>query len=147
MSGEELTTSVWKSERVGGRFFVLASGQLSMSDGCQREPSSSLPSTKSGIISRPKMGHPDQLPYIITWQDLVEDPPSWLKPFLAPRPPEPKRILAFQGTEKKENKKSLTQPSVPLYRVLQGGTEEELIFPPLYNPPRMLEEHHPPPLG
>ncbi|XP_053075448.1 protein chibby homolog 3 isoform X5 [Acinonyx jubatus] len=147
MSGEELTTSVWKSERVGGRFFVLASGQLSMSDGRQREPSSSLPSTKSGIISRPKMGHPDQLPYIITWQDLVEDPPSWLKPFLAPCPLEPKRILALQGTEKKENKKSLTQLSAPLYPVLQGGTEEELIFPPPYNPPRMLEEHHPPPLG
>ncbi|XP_053073047.1 uncharacterized protein LOC128314490 [Acinonyx jubatus] len=96
------------------------------------------------IISQPKAGHLDQLPYIITWQDLVEDPPSWLKPFLAPLPPEPKPILALQGTKKK---KSLTQPSAPLYPVLQGGTEEELIFPPLYNPSRMPEEHHPPPPG
>ena len=46
---------------------------------------------------------------IITWQDLVEDPPSWLKPFLASLPLEPKPILALQGTEKRENKKSLTR--------------------------------------
>ena len=81
------------------------------------------------IISQPKMGHLDQLPYIITWQDLVEDPPSWLKPFLTLLPPEPKPILALQETEKR---KRLTQPSAPLYPVLQGGTEEELIFPPPY---------------
>lgn len=36
------------------------------------------------IVSQPKKGHPNQLPYIITWQDLVEDPPYWLKPFLPP---------------------------------------------------------------
>ncbi|XP_049502361.1 uncharacterized protein LOC125933386 [Panthera uncia] len=71
-------------------------------------------------------------------------PLSWLKPFLAPLPPEPKPILALQGTKKK---KSLIQPSAPLYPVLQGGTEEELIFPPPYNPSRMPEEHHPPPPG
>ena len=71
-------------------------------------------------------------------------PPSWLKPFLAPLPPEPKPILALQGTKKKKN---LIQPSAPLYPVLQGGTEEELIFPPPYNPSRMPEEHHAPPPG
>lgn len=26
-------------------------------------------------------GHPDQVPYIIVWQDLVQNPPSWVKPF------------------------------------------------------------------
>ena len=39
-------------------------------------------------------------------------PPSWLKPVLAPLPPEPKPILALQGTKKKKN---LIQPSAPLY--------------------------------
>lgn len=53
------------------------------------------------VISRPEKGHLDQFPYIVTWQDLVEDPPSWLKPFLAPRPLEPRPILALQRTEKK----------------------------------------------
>ena len=27
-------------------------------------------------------GHPDQTPYILVWQDLVENPPAWLKPFV-----------------------------------------------------------------
>lgn len=26
--------------------------------------------------------HPDQEPYILTWQDLAEDPPPWVKPWL-----------------------------------------------------------------
>ena len=27
-------------------------------------------------------GHPDQVPYVMVWQDLVENPPKWLKPFV-----------------------------------------------------------------
>ncbi|KAK1346846.1 hypothetical protein QTO34_000706 [Cnephaeus nilssonii] len=99
------------------------------------------------IISQPKKGHPNQLPYIITWQDLVEDPSSWLKPFLSPRPPEPKPILALEEMEKVKEKKDLTPPSEPLYPVLQGGTEEELIFPPPYHPPRSSQGGSPPPPG
>ncbi|XP_048654625.1 pollen-specific leucine-rich repeat extensin-like protein 2 isoform X1 [Marmota marmota marmota] len=30
--------------------------------------------------------HPDQQPYILTWQDLCESPPPWVKPFLVPAP-------------------------------------------------------------
>ncbi|XP_015355555.2 proline-rich receptor-like protein kinase PERK9 [Marmota marmota marmota] len=30
--------------------------------------------------------HPDQQPYILTWQDLCESPPPWVKPFLVPSP-------------------------------------------------------------
>lgn len=26
-------------------------------------------------------GHPDQIPYVIVWQDLVQDPPPWVKPW------------------------------------------------------------------
>ncbi|KAG3293000.1 hypothetical protein H1C71_014486 [Ictidomys tridecemlineatus] len=29
-------------------------------------------------------GHPDQQPYILTWPDLCEFPPMWIKPFLIP---------------------------------------------------------------
>lgn len=32
-------------------------------------------------------GHPNQVSYIITWESLVVDPPSWVKPFLSPVPP------------------------------------------------------------
>ncbi|XP_040833645.1 lysine-rich arabinogalactan protein 19-like [Ochotona curzoniae] len=35
-------------------------------------------------------GHPDQLPYILVWEDLVVNPPPWAQPFLiAPCPPPP----------------------------------------------------------
>ncbi|KAK1337341.1 hypothetical protein QTO34_001967 [Cnephaeus nilssonii] len=30
----------------------------------------------------PKAGHPDQQPYILVWQDLAQNPPSWARPFL-----------------------------------------------------------------
>ncbi|XP_070271982.1 uncharacterized protein [Myotis yumanensis] len=29
-------------------------------------------------------GHSDQEPYILVWQDLCENPPAWVKPFLPP---------------------------------------------------------------
>ena len=30
-----------------------------------------------------KEGHTDQAPYILLWQDLVENPPPWMSPFLS----------------------------------------------------------------
>jgi hypothetical protein len=70
-----------------------------------------------------KPGHPDQVPYIVTWQILVEDPPDWLKLLLLPRSPKP-AILTLQEDEQWKNE---TKPSAPLYPVLQGGTEEYLL--------------------
>ncbi|XP_055466009.1 uncharacterized protein LOC129679111 [Psammomys obesus] len=32
-------------------------------------------------------GHPDQIPYIVTWEALAREPPSWVKPFVTPSPP------------------------------------------------------------
>lgn len=33
-------------------------------------------------------GHPDQVPYILIWEDLVRNPPVWVKPFISgPSPP------------------------------------------------------------
>lgn len=31
--------------------------------------------------------HPDQVPYIVTWENLARDPPSWVRPFLPPPHP------------------------------------------------------------
>ena len=31
-------------------------------------------------------GHPGQVPYVMVWQDLVENPPKWLKPFVHKTP-------------------------------------------------------------
>jgi hypothetical protein len=42
-------------------------------------------------------GHPDQYPYILMWQTLVEDPPSWLQPFIHESPADRPTILAMSG--------------------------------------------------
>lgn len=49
-------------------------------------------------------GHPDQVPYVIVWQDLVQNPPPWVKPWagglsgmtvaVAETKPKPARPLA-----------------------------------------------------
>jgi hypothetical protein len=38
-------------------------------------------------VLRPgSLGHPDQVPYIVTWKNLVEDSPSWIKSLSFLRP-------------------------------------------------------------
>ena len=34
----------------------------------------------------PHRGHPDQVPYIITWESLALDPPPWVAPFVTKKP-------------------------------------------------------------
>uniref|UniRef100_A0A8C6YUC6 Core shell protein Gag P30 domain-containing protein n=1 Tax=Nothoprocta perdicaria TaxID=30464 RepID=A0A8C6YUC6_NOTPE len=41
---------------------------------------------KRKILSPGQGGHPDQIPYIIVWEDLVEKPPEWLRPFISHKP-------------------------------------------------------------
>ena len=90
-------------------------------------------------------GHPDKTPYILVWQDLVRNPPEWLKPFvLAPsKPPKPPRpssltptslnpqVLVMKASEEKEEKrpKPVFQESSSLYPNLID-LETELFPPP-----------------
>jgi hypothetical protein len=47
------------------------------------------------VINRPSLhGHPDQYSYVLMWQTLVEDPPSWLQPFIHGAPTDWPAILA-----------------------------------------------------
>ena len=55
-------------------------------------------------------GHPDQTPYILVWQDLVENPPAWLRPFI-PQPftsPSPTssipQVLVVETSKEEEHK-------------------------------------------
>lgn len=41
----------------------------------------SLVLTVKRIIFQEIGGHPDQIPYISVWQDLVQNPPPWVKPW------------------------------------------------------------------
>ena len=61
-------------------------------------------------------GHPDQVPYVMVWQDLVENPPKWLKPFVH-KPPSSSnsQVLVMETppeeTKKKEDPKPVFQES------------------------------------
>jgi hypothetical protein len=37
------------------------------------------------IVFQNPGGHPDKVPYILVWQDLVQNPPLWLKPWTTGR--------------------------------------------------------------
>uniref|UniRef100_UPI000B5409E0 proline-rich receptor-like protein kinase PERK2 n=1 Tax=Ictidomys tridecemlineatus TaxID=43179 RepID=UPI000B5409E0 len=47
----------------------------------------SILQVKSRIFIQGPQGHPDQIPYIITWGDLASKPPSWVAPFSPPKSP------------------------------------------------------------
>ncbi|CAD7668002.1 unnamed protein product [Nyctereutes procyonoides] len=55
-------------------------------------------------------GHSDQVPYILIWQDMIENPPLWLKPFFTPQ-------------------------TAPLCPVFQDSSPEHLILPLPYQAP------------
>lgn len=40
---------------------------------------------KAVIFRNKPDSHPDQVPCILVWQDMIENPPPWLKPFLPPK--------------------------------------------------------------
>lgn len=53
-------------------------------------------------------GHPDQVTYILTWEDLVRHPPPWLCPFILPTGTSPTAICAVK------EKKILATPDMDL---------------------------------
>ena len=44
---------------------------------------------KEKVMAPDPWGHPSQVPYVVVWQDLIEDPPEWLKPFVHKLPDSP----------------------------------------------------------
>ena len=76
--------------------------------GWPREGTLSLPTiraVKEKVLAPSPSGHPDQTPYILVWQDLVENPPAWLKPFISPSPPSPPtRYLSWRHLKRKSIK-------------------------------------------
>ena len=67
------------------------------------------------------------------WEDLILHPPPWVKPFLPQQGFSTAQVLVtLIGKNLKDPKEP--EPTVPLYPILQGGTEEELLFPPPYQP-------------
>ena len=72
------------------------------------------------IIFRLRIGHPDQVPYIIVWENIIVHRPPWVTSFLPQQELSTTRVLVTRvGGNLKEPRK--TGPTVPLYPILQGG--------------------------
>lgn len=82
------------------------------------------------VIFNPKFGHLEQIPYVVVWVNLLEDLPSWHKLFLSRQQEE---VLSSATKKPKDIKEEILDhpsSSAPLvYQALQGGKEEEIIFP------------------
>ena len=85
-------------------------------------------------------GHLDQVPYVMVWQDLVEDPPRWLKPFIQPPSSSNSQVLVMKTPPPGENQKErgpktslsgifLSKPDRP-----RNGDEASAICALLANP-------------
>ena len=71
--------------------------------GWPREGNFHLPiilQVKTMIFRDKPDGHSDQVPYILIWQAMIENPPPWLKPFLPPKAG-PTEILALQKAKRR----------------------------------------------
>ena len=68
--------------------FCSASGLPSKLDGLQKGPFNRplYRTVKKRIMAPEPWGHLDQVPYVMVWQDLVENPLKWLKPFVQKLP-------------------------------------------------------------
>ncbi|CAK7315349.1 Gag polyprotein [Vulpes lagopus] len=82
---------------------------------------------KTVILTDKLDGHSDQVPYILICQDMMENPPPWLKPFLPPKAG-PTENLALQKAKKEMD----PMPEAPLHPVFQDSSPKDLILPPPY---------------
>ena len=75
-----------------------------------------IQAVKERVLTPSPAGHPDQTPYILVLQDLVRNPPEWLKPFVlappkpscpsSPTPTSPSpQVPVMKSSEEKEEKK------------------------------------------
>ncbi|XP_073075449.1 uncharacterized protein [Manis javanica] len=95
------------------------------------------------IISRPgPEGHPDQLPYILVWENLAENPPSWLEPFLVEKPhtdPQKTSVLVAQEKSKPSDRRA-RNPVCPSALPVLPDSSPLYPLPPIEQPPPYAEE-------
>ena len=97
---------------------------------------------KARIIGSGPHGHPDQLPYILVWEDLYENPPTWVRPFLPnwhshQRTSERSTaILPAKTASPPALYPPLPPPTLPESQADLLQFDTEALPPPIYSPPR-----------
>ena len=93
------------------------------------------------------LGHPDQVPYVMVWQDLVEDPPKWLKPFIHKPPSSSNSQVLVMETPPGRNQKE-RGPKTSLSGIIlskpdrsRNGDEASTICAPLAIPSEERSSH------
>ena len=126
-----LCSSEWRYFRSAGRRRELSA--------CR---SSAL--LKKRIMAPDPRGHPDQAPYILVWENPVEGPPFWLKPFIhnPPSASVPQALVLEASKEEdceawESRKKPILQESSLYPSLIDLDTE---ISPPPYIPPPLLPQ-------
>ena len=94
-----------------------------------------ISAVRARVLLPGREGHPDQMPYILTWQSLAQDPPSWLKPYT-----DLIQALALtldkQATVSEKNEQP--GPSTPPVLLAPEEPLLDLSLPPPYNLPAPL---------
>lgn len=65
-----------------------------------------IQAVKEKIMAPDPRGHLDQAPYILVWENLVEDPPVWLKPFIHNPPSASVPQVLVMETSREENREA-----------------------------------------
>ncbi|XP_006895047.1 PREDICTED: probable G-protein coupled receptor 82 [Elephantulus edwardii] len=100
------------------------------------EPTAPHMSTMDLVFQEGPNGHPDQQPYIIVWQDLVQNPPPWVKPWILKNHTTPPCALALK-TRTSESRVPLAAEAAP--------SAPPKIYPEIESPPEWPEMRHNPP--
>uniref|UniRef100_A0A8I5N790 Core shell protein Gag P30 domain-containing protein n=1 Tax=Papio anubis TaxID=9555 RepID=A0A8I5N790_PAPAN len=96
---------------------------------------------KAKVMDPGPLGHPDQVAYVITWEDLVRNPPFWVKPFLHSPSPSQSTLLALEAPKNRNSDPQ--KPVLPdepqrdllLLDPLPPTPENPLLRPPPYASP------------
>lgn len=68
---------------------------------------------KSKVFSPGPHGHPDQVPYIVTWEAIAYEPPPWVKPFVSPKlSPSPTAPILPSGPSTQPPPRSALYPAL-----------------------------------
>lgn len=103
---------------------------------------------KEIVFQKEPGAHPDQQPYIVVWQDLVQNPPPWVRPWVVkPKPRPAAQVLAVQSPSSGE-KSSHSDPPKKIYPEIQSDLlllDSPPPYPPALVPGGGREEPEAPP--